>query len=174
LKYFSDEQNIPIRSLFASNGCTIMNGPLGILHLSPLFFHIEKKLFVSKDSSWNSLQNVTIFIILNNLHYFVTYDTIDLSKNHNFQTQHFFEFFLKHILILWSLLLWMSLYSKEIKYTTRCSVKSSTIYKLKFIVIVYFLFSKKSQNSVRPMFAVAKTDRTEFRVLFSIKSTKIK
>ena len=37
------------------------------------------------------------------------------------------------------------------KATTRCSVKSSTIYKKYFILIVYFLLSK-SQNSARPSF----------------------
>jgi hypothetical protein len=31
------------------------------------------------------------------------------------------------------------------KYTTRCAVKSSTIYKIKLILIVYLLFSKEAK-----------------------------
>jgi len=33
------------------NGCVIKNEPLGILHLSSLFSNIEKRIFLSKDSS---------------------------------------------------------------------------------------------------------------------------
>ena len=40
------------------------------------------------------------------------------------------------------------------QYTKRCSVKSSSIYKVKCILIVHFFFQKKG-NSVRPIFAVA-------------------
>jgi hypothetical protein len=36
---------------------------------------------------------------------------------------------------------------KKTKYTTRCSVQSSTIYKVKLFLIVYFLFSNKAQFS---------------------------
>ncbi len=36
-----------------------------------------------------------------------------------------------------------------------------------------FVF-EKNQNSVQPIFAVAKTDRTEFRVFLNIKSIQLK
>jgi len=36
---------------------------------------------------------------------------------------------------------------KKTKYTARCSVQSSTIYKVKFILMVYFLFSNKAKFS---------------------------
>ena len=36
--------------------------------------------------------------------------------------------------------------TKKVKYTTRCSVKSSTIYKENLVFIVYFLFSKNSKT----------------------------
>ena len=44
---------------------------------------------------------------------------------------------------------------KKTKYTTRCSVKRTIIYKVKLILILYFLFSKK-QNCVRPILDGAK------------------
>ena len=44
---------------------------------------------------------------------------------------------------------------QKTKYITRCSVESSTTFKVKFILIVYFLPTEK-QNSVRPIFAAPK------------------
>ena len=38
---------------------------------------------------------------------------------------------------------------------------------------ILFVF-KKEQNAVRPIFAVAKTDRTEFGVFLNIKSIQLK
>ncbi len=60
---------------------------------------------------------------------------------------------------------------QKTKETKRCSVKSSTMYKKHFILIVYFLLSK-NQNSVRPVFAVARksffsTQKRNFFFLFS-------
>jgi hypothetical protein len=57
---------------------------------------------------------------------------------------------------------------KRTKYTTRCSVKSSTIYKLKVILIVYFLFWKKSK-SVGLIFVIVKKSLlfTQTRIHFS-------
>ena len=73
----------------------------------------------------------------------MTCNTIDWSKKHNFQRQHFFEFsFTAHFSSSIIVDLNVNLFNKT-KYTIRCSVKSSTIYKLKFILIVHFLFSKK-------------------------------
>ena len=54
-----------------------MNESLGILHISLLFFEIEKEIFLSKDFLLNSLQDVDIVIILDNLDYSGTYDIID-------------------------------------------------------------------------------------------------
>ena len=79
-----------------------MNGSLSIFHVVHSFFSVsEKNLAI--DFSLNSLQNVDIFIILNNLHYFVTDDTIDSSKNDNFQTQYLFEPFSQLFSILRSI-----------------------------------------------------------------------
>jgi DMSO/TMAO reductase YedYZ heme-binding membrane subunit len=99
--------------------------------------NIEEKIFLQKDSSWNSLQNVYIFIILNNLHYSVTCDPIDWSKKHNFQRQYFFELIIVALNV--------TLFNKIMKCTTKCNMKRSTTYKLNFILIVYFLLSKKAK-----------------------------
>ena len=57
---------------------------------------------------------------------------------------------------------------QKTKYTTRCSVKSSTIYKLKFILIVYFLFSKKSKTLCNQFLLLWKTRFfTRTRIPFS-------
>ena len=109
-----------------------------------LIFQCLRKNFLAKDSSSNSLQNLDIFIILNNLHYFVTYDTIDLSKNYNFHTQHFCEFFLQHIiLILRSLLLWMSLYSKNKIYHKMQREKLYNLHKKAYFNSIVFGSKKR-------------------------------
>jgi hypothetical protein len=55
---------------------------------------------------------------------------------------------------------------KKTKYTTRCSVKSSTVYKGQFILFVYFLCSKKTPNSMRPLFTMVKIGRIELCFFF--------
>ena len=62
-----------------------------------------------------------------------------------------FRIFLFQILILRLLLHWISLYLRRTKYTSGCSLKSSTNCKLKFILIVYFSFQKE-KNFMRLVF----------------------
>ena len=61
--------------------------PLGAL------VSIEKNIFLAKDSLFHSLQDVNIFIILNDFHHFVRYETSDQSKIYNFQRQLSVRFF---------------------------------------------------------------------------------
>ena len=71
----------------------------GLSVFSIYFTHIslfKKTFFLAKDSSSNSLQNLDIFTILNNPHYFVKCDSIDWSEMHRFQKQHFLEFLATH------------------------------------------------------------------------------
>ncbi len=118
-----------------------------------LLFQCFRKIFFVKDSSSNSLQNPGISIILNKLHHFVICDIIDGFKRHNFQKQHIFIF---RLLLPW---LWITICNsvQKTKYSIRCSLRSSTTYTLKFILIVYFLFSKKSKTLWDQFFPLQKT-----------------
>ncbi len=59
------------------------------------------------------------------------------------------------------------------KYTTRCTMKSSTIYTVKLILIVYFLFSKEAkfceialrsvENRLHRIFLLLKTKSTQLK-----------
>jgi hypothetical protein len=56
---------------------------------------------------------------------------------------------------------------QKTKYITRCSVETSTTFKVKLILIVYFLPTEK-RNSVRPIFAAPKKScREKFFFLIS-------
>ncbi len=53
------------------------------------------------------------------------------------------------------------------KYTTRCAMKSSTIYKVKLILIVYFLFSKEAKFCET---ALRSVENRLHRILFLLKT----
>jgi hypothetical protein len=65
------------------------------------------------------------------------------------------------------------LYIKKSKIDYKMQRGSSAFYKLKFILIVHFMFSKKA-NSLRPIFTIAKSGRAKLGAFLNTKSTQIK
>jgi hypothetical protein len=107
---------------------------------------------LSKDSVWYSLENhvwIERKTVLDIFQRKLQTKDIEAAVKSKYVTRNIwlhFEFY------IWT---FKYVFLKETKYTTSCSVKSSTMYKLKVILIVYFLFSKINK-SVGLIFIIVK------------------